>query len=366
MRESLVISGSICGYDEEINWVRNNRNEGTQLTKKQIHEAVDKMLDRLQIDYLDILQLHWPERYIPRPGLYYDLFKERINTVSIFDQLEAINELIKAGKIRNYGISNETPYGATAFASMAQGMGIQRPSTIQMPLNLIERQYFEQNLLETCSPLNANLGVIAHTPLAGGALTGKYHQDIENIQNDWRLKQFTSFQIQYITPLTKKIIEKYLALAKKMDCPLTILALGWVMSRPYVSSTVIGVTNTNQLQENMKGLNMDIFDSPVDDEIDDIYLHNPWNINSLSVLPDPFTKTVDPSYLPWVGKDTKIPELMDIVIDKKNDQDILREQIRRFEDFLEQPKIVVDPYEYFEQVGKHIGTESLSSGETTN
>jgi len=201
-RSELVISTKICGFSNEITWCRkSNSDEGTRLTSNQITEAVNGQLKRLGTDYIDVLQFNWPDRYVPLYGAPEYLHElERDDASSFRSQLEAVDSLVKAGKVpsidanvlffkshytdnvildgqvRHFGLSNETPYGATSFILTAEALGLShlKPVTVQNAYNLLERNDFESGMLEVCSPRNGNLGLLAYSPLAGGALTGKY------------------------------------------------------------------------------------------------------------------------------------------------------------------------------------------------
>ena len=167
VRQNMVISSSICGYNNEISWCRAG-STSTRLSREQIIEAVDAQLLRLGTDYIDLLQFHWPERYVPSSGsttFSYEL--QRSNAVSMEEQLGAVAELIKAGKVRSFGLSNETPYGVASFTSLAKSLSLPRPVTLQNAYNLLEQNEFNTGLLEACAPQNGNLGILAYSPLAG-------------------------------------------------------------------------------------------------------------------------------------------------------------------------------------------------------
>lgn len=169
-RQNIVLSTKICGHSDEITWCRADGSP-TRLTKKQIIEAVDAQVDRLGTDYLDLLQLHWPDRnqYVPLAGAPYVYTTTRTDATPIETQLEAIAELIQSGKIRHFGLSNETPYGVASFVRAAQHLSLPRPVTLQTTLNLLEGQNeLDMGLIEACAPLNGDVALIACSPLAGG------------------------------------------------------------------------------------------------------------------------------------------------------------------------------------------------------
>lgn len=156
-RQNVIISTKICGFSDQITWCRRD-GEGTRINRKQVIEAVDAQLERLGTDYIDLLQFHWPDRYVPlfgAPEYLYDL--ERNDGTPIREQLEIINDLVKAGKVRSFGLSNETPYGATAFCKTAELLKLPRPCCVQNAYNLLVRNDYESGMLESCSPTNNNM-----------------------------------------------------------------------------------------------------------------------------------------------------------------------------------------------------------------
>ena len=166
----MVISAQVCGYSPtSFEWLRSSK-ESTRLSREHIIESVDKQLLRLGTDYIDLLQFHWPDRNLhpPRFGELFKYDRVRENEIPVQEQLEAIAELLQSGKIRSFGVSNETPFGLTNMVKIAEHLHLPRPVTLQMPLSLLEGQNeLEMGLAEACHPANLNVGVLAHTPLAG-------------------------------------------------------------------------------------------------------------------------------------------------------------------------------------------------------
>lgn len=159
----------ICGRSSSIDWCRADGSP-TRLTPKQIVEAVDAQLARLGTDYIDLLQFHWPDRnyHVPLHGPPYRDNAMAADATPISEQLEAVAGLIQAGKVRYFGLSNETPYGVTSFLREAEYKSLPRPVALQNTLNLLEgHNELDMGLREVCAPENGNLGFIAHTPLAG-------------------------------------------------------------------------------------------------------------------------------------------------------------------------------------------------------
>ena len=144
----------------------------TQVSREQIVTSVDESLKRLGTDYIDLIQVHWPDRYVPLFGAGpYNRSLERDST-SFEEQLDALHGLVKCGKVRHIGVSNETPYGVMKFTQLAEQKGMTRIVSIQNSNSLLTRSDFENGLTEVCSPRHENLGLLAYSPLAGGISTG--------------------------------------------------------------------------------------------------------------------------------------------------------------------------------------------------
>lgn len=326
-RNDVVISTKICGFSNEITWCRDNSKlgeadfQGTELSKKQIVEAVDAQLKRMGTDHIDLLQFHWPQRYVPLFGVPdYDLNKEREERedTSILAQLTAIDELVKAGKVRHFGLSNETPFGVAAFSAAADKHGLlgAKPVTVQNSYNLLERNDFEQGLLETCSPRNCNVGLLAHSPLAGGALTGKY-LDIQSAPMSSRMRKYVGYMHRYVSPQAISAVQEYSDLADNFYLPLAPLALAYVYSRPFVLSTIIGATSPAQLEDNVMALNMAPLSEELLHEIDLVYRRNIDPTKGKFKVVDPNIEYVDPAKLPWGAKDQDVDPELDVLISQR-------------------------------------------------
>lgn len=311
----MIISTKVCGYSDQITWCRSN-GEGTRVNRQQVMEAVDAQLKRLGTDYIDVLQIHWPDRYVPlygAPEYMYEL--ERADTTPIREQLEIMQELIKSGKIRHFGLSNETPYGLTSFVKTAELLGLPKPCVTQNAYNLLVRNEFETGMLEACSPVHGNVGLLAYSPLAGGALTGKYLNP-KMVEPTARMRQFVGFMHRYISPPATEAVRKYQEVADIVSLPLAPLALAWVTSRPFVTSTIIGATNADQLRDNVFSLNI-----PINEEISELFnevyrKHLDPTRGNFEVI-DPNLEYIDPSKLPWGAKDQDVDPELDILINQR-------------------------------------------------
>ena len=262
-RDKLVIASKITGPSRGFGWIRG----GPRITPQQIKAAIDTSLQRLQTDYLDLYQIHWPDRNVPMFGQSaYDASAER-DTMPIVEQLGAFADLIQAGKIRHVGLSNETPWGVSAFVRAADDAGLPRVASIQNAYNLLNR-VFEFGLSETCH--REHVSLLAYSPLAFGALTGKYLDDT----GSGRLTLFPSFGQRYSKPNVPEAVAAYAALAKQHKLHPAMLALAFVRSRWFVTSTIIGATSMAQLQQNLDSVEVKL-STEVLEQIQAIHLRYP-------------------------------------------------------------------------------------------
>lgn len=318
-RAEVIVSSKVSGFSDQITWCRRD-GSGTRVNKAQVMEAVDAQLKRLGTDYIDLLHIHWPDRYVPLFGApEYSFNLERPDATPIAEQLEIMNELIKSGKIRHFGLSNETPYGVGAFCTMADALGLPRPIVSQSAYSLLVRNDFETGMMEACSPINGNLGLLAYSPLAGGALTGKYlKQNAEKLDPKSRLRQYVGFMHRYIAAPATVATQEYQDLADAFSLPLGPLALAWVYSRPFVSSTIIGVSSLAQLHDNILALNIPIdAKGEIAAEIEKIYRRNLDPTKGVFEVVDPNIEYIDPSILPWGAKDEDVDPELDVLINQR-------------------------------------------------
>jgi aryl-alcohol dehydrogenase-like predicted oxidoreductase len=278
-------------------------------------EAVDGQLQRLGTDFIDILQLQWPDRYLPISGSESYNFKlERNDSVPILDQIKVMDELIKAGKIRHYGVSNETPYGIALWTATADMHGLPRPISTQNTYNLLVRNEFEMGMVEACSPALGNVGLLATSPLAGGALTGKYLDGRLNPNS--RLHKYIGFTHRYIAPPSQAAVKEYQDVANYFSLPLNVIALSFVYSRPFVSSTIIGVSSLSQLHDNVLSLNVP-FAGELHAAINKVYRRHLDPTKGVFQLDDPFIENIDPSKQPWGAKDYEMDPELDLLISQR-------------------------------------------------
>ena len=248
-RQQWLIATKVAGPSRGMPWIRH---DSPDLTAADIVQACEASLKRLKTDVIDLYQIHWPARNLPMFGmLYFDPTKDKAVS-SIHTQLEALGTLVKAGKVRAIGLSNETPYGVHEFVRLAEQHGLPRIATIQNPYCLVNRTY-ENGLDETMHRLGVSL--LAYSPLAFGLLTGKYDQsgtEGPDAPQQARLGKFESVRKQrWGRPEALTAARRYNALAVSNGMTPTQLALAFCYTKWQVASTIIGVTSVAQLDQNI-------------------------------------------------------------------------------------------------------------------
>jgi aryl-alcohol dehydrogenase-like predicted oxidoreductase len=239
-RERIVLASKIAGPGRR-EWIRNGKNH---VTRETIPWAIDDSLKRLQTDYLDLYQIHWPERYVPAFGAWqYDPSTER-DATPILEQIEGMAAAIKAGKIRAYGLSNETAFGLCEFVRIAKEAGLPPPASVQNGYSLVNRM-FDGDPAEASRMLDVPL--LAYSPLAMGLLSAKLKA--KPWPKEARLEKFPDFGDRYKRPRALEAAARYQALAEKHGVPIAGVALAFVMKRFFVASTIIGATSIKQLEE---------------------------------------------------------------------------------------------------------------------
>jgi aryl-alcohol dehydrogenase-like predicted oxidoreductase len=248
-RQKVVLATKVAGPSRGMPWIR----EGLGMTAQDILNSCDASLKRLKTDVIDLYQIHWPARHVPAFGaMYFDPSQDKIET-SIHEQLLAMDKLVKAGKVRYIGLSNETPFGTHEFVRLAEQHGLPRVASVQNPYCLTNRTY-DNALDETCHRLNVSM--LAYSPLAFGALTGKYDQSGfvgQGAPSDARIGKFETVRKQrWGRESALDAARLYNQLARDNGMTPTQMALAFCYSRWSVASTIIGVTSVTQLEENVK------------------------------------------------------------------------------------------------------------------
>ncbi|MGB5856124.1 MAG: NADP(H)-dependent aldo-keto reductase [Oceanisphaera sp.] len=249
-REQLIIATKAVGPSRNAVRPSYFRNGQAKLDRTNLIQAVDDSLQRLQTDYIDLYQLHWPDRsanYFGKLGLDQ---LEQEETVPIEETLRALEELVISGKIRHIGVSNETPWGLHQYLKLAEQANLPRIVSIQNPYNLLNRS-FEVGLSEFS--LREQVGLLAYSPLAFGMLTGKYQDGARPAGA--RLSLYSRFK-RYLNPQAQKASAAYVALAQEHNLTPAQLAQAFVNTRPFVASNLIGATTLEQLKENIDSVNI--------------------------------------------------------------------------------------------------------------
>ena len=249
-RDKLVVATKVAGPSRGMPWIRNG---STNLTEQDILSACDDSLKRMGIDHIDLYQIHWPVRHVPAFGvMYYDPTKDDPAQTSIHVQLQALDKLVKAGKVRAIGLSNETPYGVHEFVRLAEQHGLPRVASVQNPYCLVHRT-LENGLDETMHRLNVSL--LAYSPLGFGLLTGKYDQGGftgPDAPKEGRIAKFEAVRKQrWARPEALAAARRYNALAREHGLTPTQMALAFCYTKWQVASTIIGVTSVAQLDEDL-------------------------------------------------------------------------------------------------------------------
>ncbi|WP_080034088.1 aldo/keto reductase, partial [Pseudomonas syringae] len=233
------------------------RDGNPRLDRKNITTALEASLKRLNTDYLDLYQLHWPDRKTNFFGVLGYTHDPDDKAVEIQETLSVLADLVKEGKIRHFGLSNETPWGTQRFLHLAETLDLPRAVSIQNPYNLLNRT-FEVGLAEIA--IREQIGLLAYSPLAFGVLAGKYLDGARPA--DGRLTLFERFQ-RYNNPQAVSATAKYVALAREHGLDPSQMALAYVTSRPFVTSNIIGATKLDQLEINLKSIDVTLSDEVI-------------------------------------------------------------------------------------------------------
>jgi len=241
-RDRIVLASKISGPGRGMQWIREGK---LGFNRHNIQAAIEGSLRRLQTDYLDLYQLHWPDRNTPIFGQYqFDPDKER-DTTPILETLTVLDELVQAGKIRHIGLSNETPWGVMEFLRLAEAHQLPRIVSVQNAYHLLNRSW-ENGLAEI--GYREQVSLLPYSPLAFGLLSGKYHDDPTA---KGRLTLFPGFAQRYGKPNIPAAVGAYVELARSQGLTPSQMALSFVASRWFAASTIIGATDLAQLEDNI-------------------------------------------------------------------------------------------------------------------
>ena len=248
-RDGLVVATKVAGPGRR-DWIRGGR---TDLTRGVIAEAADTSLARLRIDTIDLFQLHWPQRNVPNFGATeFDPTKEK-DGPTIGDQVEGMVALIEAGKIRHYGLSNESAWGVCEFQRAAKELGVPGPVTIQNSYSLLSRNV-DNDLAEVL--FREKMSLLAYSPLAAGILSGKYRGGAQ--PSNARFTLFDGLGLRFRKPIVHEAVEAYALLAQQRGLSLVQLALGYVKSRWFLGASIIGATTMPQLEQDIAAARVEL------------------------------------------------------------------------------------------------------------
>ncbi|ATN33771.1 aldo/keto reductase [Rhizobium sp. ACO-34A] len=251
-RKDLILATKIAGSGRP--WIR----EGRPINGATIHEAVDASLKRLKTDYIDLYQIHWPNRghFHFRQGWGFDAFKQdRENTIAdMVEKLEALNDCVKAGKIRAIGLSNESTWGTQKYLTLAEERGLPRVATIQNEYNLLYR-HFDLDLAELSR--HEDVGLLAYSPLAAGLLTGKYLDGHKPAGSRGAINGDLGGRLQ---PLQEPAVRAYVDIAEKHGIDPAQMALAFCLTRPFMASVIIGATSMEQLKTDIGAADLTLSD----------------------------------------------------------------------------------------------------------
>lgn len=264
-RDQYILTSKIAGPGED--WIDHIREGKTKYNKQYITTALENSLKRLKTDYIDLYQLHWPERKTNFFGELGYVVKEDSFT-SIRETLEALNEHVIAGKIRHIGLSNETPWGVTSFINAAVELNLPKIVSVQNPYSLLNRSY-EIGLAEIS--YRENCGLLAYSPLGFGTLSGKYLN--QALPDKARITLWPDYS-RYTNPQAVAATEKYVALAREHDLDPAQMALAYVNTRPFLTSNIIGATSMAQLKSNIESIDVHLSDEVLDG-IEEIQTEHP-------------------------------------------------------------------------------------------
>jgi len=266
-REKIILASKVVGPAPK-KWIGYIRG-GPKLTPVQIETALHDSLSRLQTDYIDLYQIHWPSRNTNYFGKFgYEYGKDKHDN-PIQETLETLSKLVKAGKIRHIGVSNETPWGLHEYLQCAKEFDLPVIASVQNPYCLLNRT-FEIGMAEFSH--RSSVGLLAYSPLAGGTLSGKYLGGCE--PENARLTLHKNYFYRYTTERATSAIEKYVAVANQYELSAATMALAFVHQQPFVSSAIIGATTLEQLQQNCESIDISLSDE-VTQSIQKIHNNNP-------------------------------------------------------------------------------------------
>jgi len=265
-RDELIVASKMAGPGPD--WIPHIRGGHSRFNAKQIKQALNDSLQRLHTDYIDLYQLHWPERTANYFGVLAYEHKDEAELSSFQETLHALNEQVKQGKIRTIGLSNETPWGVMKFLQIATEMNLPRVVSIQNPYNLLNRS-FEIGLAEIAH--REQVGLLAYSPLGFGVLSGKYLHGKQ--PQDARITRWPDYT-RYSNAQAVAATQAYVEIAQRHSLDPAQMALAFVNSRPFVTANIIGATNMPQLRSNIDSIHIQLTPE-IRQEIEAVQLQHP-------------------------------------------------------------------------------------------
>ncbi len=264
-RDRVVLATKVAGPGEWVSYLRDGK---PRLDRRNIEAALEASLRRLQTDYVDLFQLHWPDRETNFFGKLGYTHSEDDGSVPLLETLRVLADLVAAGKVRQIGLSNETPWGTMRMLALADQHGLPRVVSIQNPYSLLNRT-FEIGLAEVA--IRERCGLLAYSPLAFGVLSGKYLGGERPAGA--RLTLYERFN-RYSNPQAERATAEYVALARRYGLDPAQMALAWVTSRPFTTANIIGATTLEQLDANLASIEVELSDELIA-EIEAIHTAHP-------------------------------------------------------------------------------------------
>ena len=264
-RNKIILASKIAGPG--LSWVRNG---DQNYSEEKIEKAIEDSLKRLQTDYIDLYQLHWPERKTNFFGKLGYKYKEKEDHWNDFEKiLLTLEKFIKQGKIRYIGLSNETSWGLSKFLEISKLKTLPKIMSVQNPYNLLCRTY-EIGLAEIS--IREKSGLLAYSPLAGGFLTGKYRNN--NLPENSRQKLYSDYYTRYNKPNASIVIEKYWEISKEHNINFTQMAIKFCEIQKFLTSVIIGATSMEQLKIDIESVNVNLTDEILK-KINDVHILYP-------------------------------------------------------------------------------------------
>ena len=268
-RDKVILASKIASKSEDdLQWIREG-SVNLGFDRRNMDLAIDNSLKRLKTDYIDLYQLHWPERKVPKFGVLDFEYDPNDEWTAIEEVLDNLNRLVKAGKIRYVGLSNETPWGVMKFLQVAEKKNLPRMMSIQNVYSLVNRVF---DIANSEVAIREQCGLLAYSPLAGGRLSGKYigNKRPSNARYTIWPRRFS----RHHTKRGELAIESYFKLARKYGIAPSTFANAFVNDRPFVTSNIIGATSMEQLKENIDSIDISL-SKEILDEIENIHLSDP-------------------------------------------------------------------------------------------